>query len=326
MSERAGPSIEAVDLAKTFRLGFRMKKVDALRGASFSAAPGEIFGFLGPNGAGKTTSIKIIVGLLRPTRGSCSLLGGSPFDLEARRRTGYLPETPYFYDHLLPEEFMDLCGRLRGLSRQERRKRGGELLEVVGLASSKDRPLRKFSKGMLQRIGLAQALIGDPELLILDEPMTGLDPIGRKEVRDLIVDLRKRGKTIFFSSHILADVEMICDRVAIIDKGRVVAEGALADLLSPAVRLVDIELTSVSAELEERIRKLADSVTVERGTHHVAVRGEEATSSVVRLAVEGGARVDAVVPKRETLEALFVRRALGMQEGEEASAPEPPSS
>lgn len=302
--------IEAKELQKSFRLGFRMKKVEALRGATFTARRGEIFGFLGPNGAGKTTSIKIIVGLLRPSGGSCSLLGDEAGAMEARRRVGYLPESPYFYDHLLPDEFMDLCGRLRGLDARARRKRGAELLDLVGLGGARDRPLRKFSKGMLQRIGLAQALVGDPELLILDEPMTGLDPVGRKEVRDLIVDLRKAGKTIFFSSHILADVEMICDRVAIVNRGRVVDEGSLAELLSPEVRLVDIELSRVDDALEARLRDRAASCSREGELVHLSVHGEEDADGLVRAAVEAGARVRSVVPSRETLESLFVRHAL----------------
>ncbi len=302
--------IEARDLVKTFRLGFRMKRVEALRGATFAARRGEIFGFLGPNGAGKTTSIKVIVGLLRPSGGSCTLLGHPAGAIEARRRVGYLPESPYFYDHLLPDEFMDLCGRLRGLDAPTRRRRGVELLDLVGLGAARDRPLRKFSKGMLQRIGLAQALVGDPELLILDEPMTGLDPVGRKEVRDLIVALRKRGKTIFFSSHILADVEMICDRVAIVSQGRVVDEGSLAELLSPEVRLVDLELSGVDEALEARLREAAATFAREGDLVHVSVRGEEDADGLVRAAVEAGARVRSVVPSRETLEALFVRHAL----------------
>ncbi len=314
MKDKEPIVIQAQELAKTFRLGFRRKRVEALRGATFSVRRGEIFGFLGPNGAGKTTSIKVLVGLLRPTTGQCSLFGRPAGEIEARRRLGYLPESPYFYDHLLPMEFMDLCGRLRGLSAAVREKRSKELLEQVGLTHALDRPLRKFSKGMVQRIGLAQALIADPELLILDEPMTGLDPIGRKEVRDLIVSLNDRGKTIFFSSHILADVEMICHRVAIVNEGKVVDEGSLSELLSPDVRLVDISLTQVSDPLAEELGELAHTLKREGDHYHLTVRGEDEADAVLRLAVRGDARVLAVLPKRETLEGLFVRRALGRSE------------
>jgi len=251
--------IETKDLFKTFFIGFMRKRVEALQGVSFSVERNQVFGFLGPNGAGKTTTIKTLIGLLRPTSGSCSIFGSPPADVEARRRIGYLPETPYFYDHLLPEELMDLVGRLRGLGASSRRQSGRELLERVGLSKALDRPLRKFSKGMLQRIGLAQAMLGDPELLILDEPMTGLDPIGRKEVRDLIVELRDRGKTILFSSHILADVETLCDCVAIVREGKVAAKGALSELLSPEVRLVELVLGNVTAALLEALKERSET-------------------------------------------------------------------
>jgi ABC-2 type transport system ATP-binding protein len=303
--------IQTRDLSKTFTLGFRRKKVKALRGVSFSVREREIFGFLGPNGAGKTTTIKIIVGLLRPSGGSCSLMGKPAGEIAARNHIGYLPEAPYFYDHLLPDEFMDLCGRLRGLDSKARRKRGSELLELVGLGAARDRPLRKFSKGMLQRIGLAQSMMGDPDLLILDEPMTGLDPVGRKEVRDLILDLRRQGKTIFFSSHILSDVETLCDRVAIVNQGRLVAEGSLSELLEPAGLMVDIELDSASEELEAQLEELSLELSREDPTRvRIEVKGDDLVEDVLRLAIDSGAKVRAVIPRRETLENLFLRSAL----------------
>jgi len=303
--------IQTVDLAKTFRLGFRRKKVEALRGVTFKVNEGEIFGFLGPNGAGKTTTIKVIVGLLRPTTGRALLMGQPAGEIEARRHVGYLPESPYFYDHLLPEEFMDLCGRLRGLGRSTRAKRGKELLELVGLGKALDRPLRKFSKGMLQRIGLAQSLVGDPDVLILDEPMTGLDPVGRMEVRDLILDLRRQGKTVFFSSHILTDVETLCDRVAIVNKGRVVDEGSLEELLEPSGLLVDIELEGASNELEAALTEQELEFDRSEDQHlKVTVTGQQSVDDVLRLALDHDARVHAVIPRRESLETLFVRKAL----------------
>jgi ABC-2 type transport system ATP-binding protein len=302
--------IEVEGLVKTFRIGFTLRKVEALRGVSFTVNEGEIFGFLGPNGAGKTTTIKTIVGLLRPTQGTCTLLGKPAGTISARSDIGYLPESPYFYDNLLPEEFMDLCGRLRGLGRAQRRTRTDELLDKVGLGGARDRQLRKFSKGMLQRIGLAQSLIGDPKLLILDEPMTGLDPVGRKEVRDLIVELRSQGKTIFFSSHILSDVETICDRVVIVNKGRVTAHGALSELLSPAVRLVDLELEAAEADLPESITAAGVEVRAEGDVVHVTAKGEREADEVLRRALDAGIRVRAVTPRKETLENLFMRSAL----------------
>ncbi len=268
--------IQVQDLTKSFRLGFRMKRVQALRGVSFAVRQGEIFGFLGPNGAGKTTTIKTIVGLLRATSGSCTLLGQPVGNIHVRRHVGYLPESPYFYDHLYPDEFMDFCGRLRRLPARERRKRGVELLETVGLGGARDRPLRKFSKGMLQRIGLAQCLLGQPKLLILDEPMTGLDPVGRKEVRDLILSLRQQGLTIFFSSHILSDVELLCDRVAIVHQGRVVDEGSLDQLLVPEERLVDIELEGVDEPIAERLRSHGVEGQSQGDVLHVTAPGEGA--------------------------------------------------
>jgi ABC-2 type transport system ATP-binding protein len=304
------PIIQASDLTKTFRLGFRRRKVEALRGVSFQVGRGEIFGFLGPNGAGKTTTIKIIVGLLRPTSGSCSLIGRPAGEIEARRHVGYLPESPYFYDNLLPDEFMDLCGRLRGLDAGTRRRRGDELIALVGLSEARDRPLRKFSKGMLQRIGLAQSMMSDPDLLILDEPMTGLDPVGRRSVRDLILDLHRAGKTIFFSSHILTDVESICHRVAIVNRGKVVAQGSLAELLSPTVRLVDIELADVEGELDESIAVGCQEVRRDGSTVTLTIRGEAEADRLLRRSLELNYKVRALTPRRETLENLFMRSAL----------------
>ncbi len=311
MAAAQDPVIQTKKLTKAFKLGVRRRTIKALRGITFAVRQGEIFGFLGPNGAGKTTTIKIIVGLLRPTEGDCLLMGRPAGDIEARRHIGYLPESPYFYDHLLPDEFMDLCGRLRGLGGKDRRRRGTELLERVGLGRARDRPLRKFSKGMLQRIGLAQTLIGDPDLLILDEPMTGLDPVGRKEVRDLIVDLRRKGKTVFFSSHILSDVETLCDRVAIIHEGKVVDEGSLADLLEAEGLFVDIELKGATDELADSLVELTEEVHHEGEVLRASVKGEAATGKVLRLALDAGVAVHSVVPRRETLENLFVRRVLG---------------
>ncbi len=222
---------EVNDLHKTFYVGFFRKKVEAVRGVSLKVYEKEIFGLLGPNGAGKTTLIKSAMGLIRPTKGDISLMGKSAKKKDSHKDLGYLPENPYFHEYLTPRELLELHGRLAGLGKNVIAKRRDELIEKVGLKDAARRPLRKFSKGMLQRIGLAQALIGKPKLLVLDEPMSGLDPIGRKFVADLIRDLNERGTTILFSSHILPDVEGLCHRVAILDKGLKVTEGKVKDLI-----------------------------------------------------------------------------------------------
>src|SRR5581483_5262176 len=221
------------DLTKSFNPNWPWRTpITALAGLSFSVSRGEIYGFLGPNGAGKTTTLKILMGLMRATSGKAEILGKPAGDVETRRRIGFLPEAPYFYDYLTAEEFLSFYGHLAGIDRGALACRVTELLDLVGLSEARTRQLRKFSKGMLQRIGLAQALIHDPELIILDEPMSGLDPIGRKQIRDLILSLRDQGKTVFFSTHIVPDVEMICDRVGIVVKGKLLASGRVDELVS----------------------------------------------------------------------------------------------
>ncbi|MFO0659614.1 MAG: ABC transporter ATP-binding protein, partial [Polyangiaceae bacterium] len=234
-------SIIVVDkLRKTFVQGLRRKQVVAVAGVSFSVEEGEIFGFVGPNGAGKTTTIKMLVGLIRPSGGSATLFGKPAPSPEAMQRVGFLPENPYIYPYLTPREFVEMCGSLSGLKGQALHDRTTTVLERVGIAYAADRAVRKLSKGMVQRTGLAAAMVADPELLILDEPMSGLDPVGRKEVRDLIVDERSRGRTVFFSTHILADVETLCDRVTVLRSGEAVVAGALRDLLRRDVLRTEI--------------------------------------------------------------------------------------
>ncbi|MFO0652741.1 MAG: ABC transporter ATP-binding protein [Polyangiales bacterium] len=286
--------------------------VEAVKGITFEVRRGEIFGFLGPNGAGKTTTIKTLLGLIFPTRGEAKLFGIPAVDPEARRRVGYLPENPYLYQYLSAMEIMDLFGRLAGIPTAKRHAQSKELLQRVGLGSVMDRPVRGFSKGMLQRAGLAQALLGDPELLILDEPMTGLDPIGRKEVRDLILEERSRGRTVMFSSHILSDVEMLCDRVAIVNRGELAAYGSFDELLRKEIRAVEIELAALSEDLRARLGAMPAVTLSKLHDHTIAsVQGEDEAHAVLRAALDGGGRVVAVTPKRETLEDLFLRKAIG---------------
>ena len=293
------------DLKKTYVLGFLRKKVEAVRGVGFEVRPGEIFGLLGPNGAGKTTTIKSILNLVRPTSGSIELFGGSPADPKARARVGYMPENPYVYQYLKPLEFLDLCGRLVGMGRVERRKRSEAMLEQVKLGHAVDRPIGKFSKGMMQRIGLAQALLHDPQLLILDEPMSGLDPIGRKEVRDVLLAQRDAGKTLLFTSHVLSDVEVLCDRVVILRRGLLRAEGTVSELVRAEVERYELELGEADAALEAKLRELGE--VVRHPARLLVVMDDRAqVDQALALAIEGGAHVVALRPQQRSLEALFV--------------------
>jgi len=222
----ASAMLTITDLHKEVRVGFRRRKVEILRGVDLEVSDGDVFGLLGPNGAGKTTTVKTVVGLMRPTSGSVDL------GVAGRQQIGYLPENPYFYDYLSGREFLELCGRLFGLGGEVRRDRVQGLLADVGLEGASDLHLRKYSKGMLQRIGIAQALINDPQLVLLDEPMTGLDPVGRLEVKRIIARLGERGKTVLFNSHILGDVAELCTRIAIMAEGRVRWQGRVTDALA----------------------------------------------------------------------------------------------
>jgi ABC-2 type transport system ATP-binding protein len=304
------PIVVVRDLAKTFRLGFFMKRIEAVRDVSFDVRKSEIFGLLGPNGAGKTTTLKIMMSLIRPTRGSIHMFGLRVPDRAIYRRVGFLPENPYFYEYLNPVEFVSFAGSLFGIERKARLERAGELLERVGLADARRRPLRKFSKGMLQRLGIAQALINEPELLVLDEPMSGLDPIGRREVRELILELREAGTTILFSSHILSDVEMICDRVAIISKGKVTSVGLLSDLLRPEVRRTVIEVEGIGDEALDSLGELCQTVSRAGAMVQLEIEGDTRVDEVIGRVRDLGGRVVSVVPHRETLEDIFVRDAL----------------
>jgi ABC-2 type transport system ATP-binding protein len=296
-------------LHKTFRVGFFRKRVEAVRGVTFDVRAGETFGLLGPNGAGKTTTIKTILQLIRPDRGAIRLFGAA-LSLSSLRRLGYMPENPYVYQYLRAPEFLDLCGRLLSLDARTRRQRTEEMLALVGLTHAVDRPIGRFSKGMLQRVGLAQALLHDPELLILDEPMSGLDPIGRRQVREIIMAQRARGKTLIFTSHVLSDVELLCDRIAIINRGEVVARGTLDELLRREVRRVRIELADVSPTLRGQLEGRGLSMRGEATGLHLTIEGDHGVSPLLAEVLAAGATVREVEPERETLEDLFVRKAM----------------
>jgi ABC-2 type transport system ATP-binding protein len=299
--------IEVRDLQKTYLTPFARRRVEALRGVTFEVEEGQIFGFVGPNGAGKTTTIRVLMGLIRASSGTAKLLGHQVPSRAARTQVGFLPESPYFYDYLTVPELLDLAGRLFGVPGPLRKKRADELIDRVGLGRARNQSLKKFSKGMLQRAGLAQALMNDPALVVLDEPMSGLDPIGRKEVRDLILSLRDGGKTVFFSTHILSDVEAITDRVAIVARGALQTSGTPAELVAKTILGVDITVRlPVDKELGEltseasKVRRVGEEVSL-------VLPPTVDVDAWLAGAHAAGAKIVQVSPRHETLEDLFLR-------------------
>ncbi len=300
-------AIRCEGVCKDYRVGFWRRRVRILHDLELTVRAGETFGYLGPNGAGKTTTIKILLGLLHPTAGHAWLFGRDACRPDSRSAAGFLPETPAFYDYLTGEEFLAFMASLAGLTRAESREQIPTLLEQVGLSDAGTRQLRKFSKGMLQRIGMAQALLGNPALVILDEPMSGLDPIGRKEIRDIILDLRKEGRTVFFSTHIIPDVEMLCDRVGILLGGRLARTGRLDELLGTEIESVEVTLTGLPPEAAPALGEGALSPPLVQGDRiQIRVRAEEEADALLRRALAGGGRVLAVVPQRRNLEEIFL--------------------
>jgi len=302
--------VEITNLTKDYEIGFlRKRKVRALDGLSLNVEKGEILGFLGANGAGKTTTLKLLMRLIFPTTGSARILGHDIHEISMHQRIGYLPENPYFYDYLTAREFLDYCGQLFGLDTDTRRTRSSDLLARVKLDEKRwDTQLRKFSKGMLQRVGLAQSVINDPEIVFLDEPMSGLDPIGRREVRDLIASLRQEGKTVFMCSHILSDIEVLCDRVAILKSGKLAHLGRLEDLRQQTSNHV-IEITAAGVSLEVLAAELPSQefqLSATASGLRIQVPDETHVDRVLGAIRKTGGKLVSVQPVRQSLEELFV--------------------
>ena len=302
--------IEIENLTKDYEVGFvRKRKVRALDGLSLAVNQGEIFGFLGANGAGKTTTLKLLMRLIFPTAGSARILGHDIADISMHSRIGYLPENPYFYDYLTALEFLNFCGQIFGLSQVARNRRSRELLAQVHLDENKwNIQLRKFSKGMLQRVGLAQALVNDPEVVFLDEPMSGLDPIGRREVRDLIAALRQEGKTVFMCSHILSDIEVLCDRVAILKGGRLAQIGYLEELRQQVAgrNQVEVVLSGVDEATLKPNLPPESLVTSTPAGLRIELKDERDVDSVIAALRTAGGKLVSVQPLRQSLEELFL--------------------
>ncbi len=304
------PALATFELTKDFAVGFwRKKPYRALDHLTLEVATGEVFGFLGPNGAGKTTTLKLLMQLVFPTSGRAELLGRPIGDIAVKRRIGYLPEQPYFYDYLTAEELLSYFAALFGYEAVERRRRVDRLLDEVGIGRERRMPLRKFSKGMLQRVGIAQALINDPELVIFDEPMSGLDPLGRRDVRSLILNLRDRGVTVFFSSHVLSDAEALCSRVAILARGRLITAGTLTEMLAFQIRGWELVASGVTDRLLHALEMRATRVVrLGDGRCSIEVPPEVSPDRIVSELSAGGAHVVALNPLRDTLDGFFVKR------------------
>lgn len=306
--------IEMENLTKDFQLGFWKKHpVRALDHLNLSVEIGEVFGFLGPNGAGKTTTLKILMGLIRATEGRAYVLGEPVTSVSMRRRIGYLPENPYFYDYLTAEELLRYIGTLFGMQQPALGNRVRSLLEDLGLGDARKLQLRRFSKGMIQRIGLAQAMINDPEVIFLDEPMSGLDPLGRREVRQAILGLKSRGATVFFSSHILPDVEALCDRVAILNRGRLRQVGALHDILRVQIEAHEIVLVGISQNVAAGLRPLCDAMTPMGERLQLRAGRPQQVEEIISYALARGAGLVSVNPIRPSLEDYFFHEIGGAE-------------
>ncbi len=304
--------LKTQNLTKYYRTPFALKKIPALTDLNLEIEKGEIFGYVGPNGAGKTTTFKLLMGLIRPSRGTVSFWGQHHMDISLRARMGYLPESPYFYEYLRTGEYLTFASDLFGLGRRHCAQRVDSLLELVGITPQKNKLIKHCSKGMLQRLGLAQALINDPDLLILDEPMSGLDPLGRKEVRDIILYLKSQGKTIIFSTHILSDVETVCDRVGIILNGTMKHCGPLDQLLAPKIQLFEICARHVPQNTVQQFHKKGFSI-IERGSELFIKAREVDAYEIISILLNNNGTLLSFTPIKETLEDIYLTeiRSLG---------------
>ncbi len=305
-----GAAIETDNLTKDFLVGFwRPRPYRALDGLTLSVEPGEVFGFLGPNGAGKSTTLKLLMQLIYPTSGDARILGRPAGDVAVRQRIGYLAENPYYYDYLTAEEVLTYFARLFGFRGQDVTDRVARVLDEVGLGAERRMRLRQFSKGMLQRVGLAQALINDPEVVFLDEPMSGLDPLGRRQVRDLILQLRGKGTTVFFSSHILSDAETLCSRVAILAEGRLAATGRISEMVAFQLKGWELVASGVSDELRAALApKVADLQPLSPGRYTIQIAAGGKPEQLMTELGTRGARVESLQPVRDTLEDYFLQQ------------------
>ena len=297
-------AVKTEGLTKNYRLLMHKEPVNAVSDLNIEVQEGEIFGFLGPNGAGKTTTIKMLLGLTYPTSGQAWILGKPAGDIEVKREISYLPESPYFYDYMSGTELLGFYAALFGIKGDERTEKIERLLKLVGIYNDRFKPLTQFSKGMLQRIGIAQALINDPKLLFFDEPTSGLDPIAHSEIRDLILRLRDEGRTVFLSSHQLSDVEMVCDRVAILNRGKLLKTGKLDEMLFGGS--VEIKATRLDAPVVEKIKALAKSVEVDDGVVTISQEEGEGVCKAIDVIRAAGGEILSIIPQKRTLEGLFM--------------------
>ena len=300
----ADPAVILGDIKKSYRSGFSRERKTAVEGLSLEVKSGEIFGLLGPNGAGKTTTLKIILGIIFPDDGGGTVLGRPLGDRASHYRLGFLPEQPYFYSFLTAEKGLDLYGKFFGLNKDERASRSARLMDMVGLRRGSHLTLDKYSKGMLQRFGIAQSLINNPDLVIMDEPSSGLDPVGQKEVRDILIHLKEDGKTIFLSSHQLSEVENICDSVSIVNRGRPVRQGMLSELLA-VEGITKVVLSGAATAERVRFTGLARHIKETNGDTELEVDSND-LYRVLDLARELGLEIVSVEPSRQTLEDLFM--------------------
>jgi ABC-2 type transport system ATP-binding protein len=297
-------ALEVKKLTKSFKSKFLMKKIEILKNININVEKGQIYGFLGPNGAGKTTTIKCILRLLFPDSGEIFILNQPYNTLEMRKQLGFLPEQPYFYDYLTARELLSFSASLFSIPKRESVEISKRLIQQVGLEGKEDIKLKKYSKGMIQRVGLAQALINDPEILFLDEPFTGLDPIGRKELRDIIISLKNSGKTIFFSSHIIQDMEILVDKVGIILDGEIIREGKLFDLISHSIQYIEIVFTDVD---EERIAANNLKYVLQDRNYIVRMNDAKAMNEIIEFVIMNKGRIVSVTPVKLTLEDIFLK-------------------